>query len=154
MLITIVRWTALAVLVAFSTACGGDGPTSPGGPTPAPPSSVPTPASPAPSFPPLSGPSRSFGFDRESSYRVSDYTRESRFVLYDNGAFVLEYPGRGEYHGAYHETVGGLTFEWEGRSAAGPWGATGTLAGDLLTIRYNQIMELSDFENAVYARMR
>jgi len=146
---TFVRFSVVAVLLTLSTACGGSLPTSPTGSP-----SVPTPGSPtspAPSFPLPSGPSRSFVFDHESSYRVSPYTRESRFVLYDNGAFVLEYTGRGEYRGAYKEAAGGLTFEWEGLSSAGPWGATGTLAGSLLTIRYNQVMELSDFENAVYA---
>ena len=113
-----------------------------------------SPASPASSFPSPSGPSRSFVFDAESSSRVSDYTQQSRFVLYDNGAFVVQYAGRGEYRGAYTEAGGSLTFEWEGVSASGPWGATGTLAGSALTIRYNQIMELSDFENGVYALSR
>jgi hypothetical protein len=140
---------ALAVFLTLFTACGGSVPTSPSGsPTV---STAGPPASPASSFPAPSGPSRAFAFDHESSYRVSGYTRESRFVLFDNGAFVLQYTGRGEYRGAYKEATDGLTFEWEGVSSAGPWGATGTLAGSLLTIRYNQVMELSDFENAVYA---
>jgi len=42
------------------------------------------------------GASRTFLFDRELSYRVNDYTKMSRFVLYDNGAFVLQYPSLGE----------------------------------------------------------
>ena len=52
----------------------------------------------------LSGPSRTFVFDRELSYRVSDYTKMSRFVLYDNGAFVLRFPslGEGGYRGGYN----------------------------------------------------
>lgn len=149
MVTTLIRLAVVALLLTLSTACDSSGPASPTGPPNVP---TPTPApSPASNFPPPSGPSRSFAFDHESSYRVSDYTRQSRFVLYDNGAFVLQYTGRGEYRGAYTETGGGLTFEWEGVNVAGPWGATGALAGSLLTIRYNQIMELSDFENAVYA---
>jgi hypothetical protein len=86
------------------------------------------------------------------SYRVSEYTKKSRFVLYDNGAFVLMFPsiGEGGYRGGYTETNGAITFEWEGWSVAGPWGATGTLKDGSLTVRYNGIMQLTDFEDAVY----
>jgi hypothetical protein len=44
-----------------------------------------------------------------------------------------------------------VAFGWEGWSPAGPWGATGALTGNTLTIRYNDIMYLTDFEDAVYA---
>jgi len=86
-------------------------------------------------------------------YQVRDYTKHSLFVLYDNGAFVLQYPtvaGGGGYRGGYTETNGAITFEWEGWSVAGPWGATGTLKDGSLTVRYNGIMQLTDFEDAVY----
>jgi hypothetical protein len=102
----------------------------------------------------LSGPSRTFLFDRELSYPVHDYTRNSRFVLYDNGGFVLQFVGRGEYRGGYTEANGVITFEWEGWSAAGPWGATGLLSDDRLSVRYNIIMGLTDFEDAVYLNAR
>jgi hypothetical protein len=115
---------------------------------PALPSPTPTPTT---SFPALSGPSRTFIFDHELSYRVSDYTRRSRFVLYDNGAFMLEYVGLGQCRGAYTDANGVITFEWEGWSTAGPWGAIGTLKGDSLTVQYNVVMQMSDFEDAVYA---
>jgi len=103
----------------------------------------------------LSGPSRSFAFDRELSYRVSDYTKMSRFVLYDNGASVLQFPslGEGGYRGGYTDANGVITFEWEGRNVAGSWGASGTLKGDALTVQYNPMMQLSDFEDAVYVRI-
>jgi hypothetical protein len=82
---------------------------------------------------------------------VRDYTEQSRFVLYDNGAFVLQYASLGgEYRGGYTESNGIITFEWEGWSLAGPWGATGTLNSGSLTVRYNVIMQLTDFEDAVY----
>jgi hypothetical protein len=102
----------------------------------------------------LSGPSRTFVFDRELSYRVSDYTQKSRFVLYDNGAFVLQYPSLGDrgYRGGYADASGVIAFEWEGWSATGPWGATGTLKDDSLTVQYNQVMQLTDFEDSVYLR--
>jgi hypothetical protein len=104
----------------------------------------------------LSGPSRIFVFDQALSYPVRDYTKTSRFVLYDNGAFVLQYPSLGEagYRGGYKDANGAIVFEWEGWSTAGPWGATGTLRGDSLTVQYNLIMQLTDFEDAEYVLMR
>jgi hypothetical protein len=93
-------------------------------------------------------------FDRALLYPVRDYTMESRFVLYDNGAFVLQYVGLGgQYRGGYTEANGVITFQWEGWSAAGAWGATGMIKGNSLTVQYNVIMELTDFEDAVYSLM-
>ena len=152
MIQTAVRRGALLAVLVVAIACGDSGPASPTA-TMAP-TAVPTPTGPPPrNFPPLSGPSRTFTFDHELEYRVSDYTKNSRLVLYDNGAFVLQYPtlaGGGGYRGGYTEANGAITFEWEGWSVAGPWGATGTLKDGSLTIRYNQIMQLTDFEDAVY----
>ena len=48
---------------------------------------------------------------------------------------------------------GVLVFQWEGGSTAGSWEATGTLQGNSLTVHYNRIMQLTDFEDAVYALM-
>ena len=143
----------IVVLFVLGAACGSSGPTSPTGTSQASALTSPTPP-PATTFPPLSGPSRTFVFDRELSCRVSDYTTKSRFVLYDNGAFVLQYPSLGErgYRGGYEDANGGIAFQWEGWSIAGPWGATGTLKNDSLTVHYNQIMQLTDFEDAVYVR--
>jgi hypothetical protein len=146
------RRASVVVLLALSVACGTSGPISPtgtNGPVAAPPAPTPRPPT---DFPPLSGPSRTFTFDRALLYPVRDYTSNSRFVLYDNGAFVLQYSG-GAYRGSYSETNGVIAFDWEGWSTAGPWAATGTLTGDSLTIQYNFIMQMTDFEDAVY-RMR
>ena len=151
---TTVRCGAVIVLLLLFAACGSSGPTLPTGTNQPPALPSPTPA-PATNFPPLSGPSRTFFFDRELSYPVSDYTKKSRFVLYDNGAFVLQCVGLGgEYRGAYSEANGVIAFVWDGWSAAGPWAATGTIKGDSLTVQYNLIMQLTDFEDAVYALMR
>ena len=103
-------------------------------------------------MPPLSGPARTFEFDRQLSYSVRSYTQESRFVLYDNGAFVLQYGTAGGYPGRYSESNGVITFEWEGWSAAGPWGASGRLTDDTLSVRYNLVMQMTDFEDAIYVR--
>jgi hypothetical protein len=130
---TTLRSGAAILLMVLSTACG-----LPqhhgyqaflGGPSPVP---APTPTqSPAPaptSFPPLSGPARVFGFDHQLSRPVTDYTKNSRYVLYDNGAFALQSLNASDYH-------------------------TGTLDGKSLTIQYNDVMILNDFEDAVYVLM-
>jgi hypothetical protein len=149
---TAVRCGALVAVLVFVTACADSGsPTAPTGVT------TPSAATPLPprTFPPVLRPARVYEFASELAYPVRDYTRTSRFVLYDDGIFALQYlwsAGSNEYRGWYTETNGLVTFRWEGWSVAGPWGATGTLDGNSLIVRYNIIMELSDFENAVYSR--
>lgn len=154
---TIVCLCAAVVTLPLFAACGSSLPTSPTPTGAIQPSVAPAPiAQPVSVFPPLSGPSRTFVFERALSYTVRDYTKSSRLVLYDNGAFVLQYPilGAVGYRGGYTEVNGVITFEWEGWSSAGPWGATGALQGDSLTMQYNLIMQMTDFEDGVYALAR
>jgi hypothetical protein len=90
-----------------------------------------------------------------------DYTRNSRVVLYDNGAFVLQYPPTssydGRFPGAYRDANGVIMLLFKsssGRSVDEAWDdATGTLRGDSLTIQYQESMQHADFENAVYVLM-
>lgn len=105
-------------------------------------------------FPPVSGAAGVFYFLKQSSYPVREYTTRSRYVLYDNGTFGLQYGDKGglEYRGSYTKADSLITFNWEGWSTAGPWGATGRLKGDTMTVAYNIIMAMSDFEDAVYLR--
>jgi hypothetical protein len=100
----------------------------------------------------FSGSFRTFAF-AQSPDPVQESTRLSAFRLYDNGAFSLDYPA-GSYGGTYSDTNGSLVFTWDAGSAAGSWGATGSISGDLLTVRYNTIMSLSDFEDATYRLVR
>ena len=145
---------ALLTVALAAMACGDAAPTSPTAGIP--PSPVLAPGQPPPrNFPPLAGPSRTFAFDHELDYRVSDGTKNSLFVLYDTGGFALRSsPWTGEYHGGYTEAGGLITFDWEGWSVAGPWGATGTLKDGVLTVHYNDVMQWSDFENAAYRLTR
>ena len=79
-------------------------------------------------------------------------TENSRFVLYDNGAFVLQYQiSGGQYRGSYTAENGVLNFKFE--SNLGQWTATGRLEGDSLEVKYNRVMHLDDFEDAAYRRM-
>ena len=143
---------AVALLAASVAACD-EAPTSPTRPPQtgtalaAPPTPAPRPPTPVV---PLSGPSQAFGFDRELQYRVSAFTRESRFLLYENGAFLLQYVSLGvDYPGTYSQTDDVVHFTWVGSAAPS---AVGTLSGDLLAVEYSLEMQHSDFENAVYKR--
>jgi hypothetical protein len=98
-------------------------------------------------------------FERQLSYPVSDYTRHSRIVLYDNGALALDYltlPAAGTLGGQYRHADGTLMvlFAFQGgRYSDEAWDdATLTLNGDSLTIEYEERMQHADWENAEYVR--
>ena len=105
-----------------------------------------------------------FYFSNSSTYPIScnnTYcTVRSRYILHNDGSFVLQYNYDGgnqyrigiQYKGWYSQTNNSVSFTWEGWSTAGPWGANGTLRGDTLTVGYNPVMSLTDFEDAVYLR--
>jgi hypothetical protein len=85
------------------------------------------------------------------------HTPTSLYVLYDNGAFSLRYEslGEGAYTGSYRHEDGRMIFDF-GADGVGSQGgqpeAVATLNGDLLNVRYSDMMQQSDFENAVYRR--
>jgi hypothetical protein len=94
---------------------------------------------------------RTFVFAHELTYPVSGGTWASRYVLYPDGTFALQFGGPGlQYRGRYTESNSVIVFDWDGWSTAGPWGATGTLDGDIMTVRYNLVMMLTDFEDGAY----
>jgi hypothetical protein len=105
-------------------------------------------------MPPLSGPVTTYHFSDALLYPVQPYTITSRYVLHDNGAFELVYPsspaGGGTYLGIYERNGEHISFRFahSGRDD----GATGTLHGDTLQVRYSVNMQMSDFEDAVYRR--
>ena len=141
------RVCILAVLAVCASACSADSrPTGPTPPAVAAPPTVPAPGG----FPPPSGNRRTYAFDSPVGASVASYTRASRYSLYENGAFELQYGIGGIYRGRFEQTNSLVTFYWEGWSTAGPWGATASLDGDTLTVRYNTVMMLTDFEDAVY----
>jgi hypothetical protein len=103
----------------------------------------------------VSRPARIYLFASGVSSRVGEWTSNSRYVVYDDGTFALQYlQSRGslEYRGTYSEANALITFRWEGnQNVPVPWRpATGALSDDSLTVRYDATMNLDDFENAVY----
>ena len=100
--------------------------------------------------PPLTGPATTYLFSGPLSHPVSGYTTASKYVLYDNGAFSLEYEEFATpYLGTYRQENGLIDFDF---IAGGSSDASGALNGDLLEVRYSDRMLHSDFENAVYRR--
>ncbi len=147
----VVRCGTLLAFLVFSVACGNaDGPTAPSS-TPSTPTPPPTPPPPPAGQPPLSGPATTFlFFSGPLAIPVSPETTNSRYVLYDNGAFSFKYLSfAGEYTGSYRQEDGRIFFDFEANSS---WDASSTLNDNLLEIRYSDRMQHSDFENAVYRR--
>jgi hypothetical protein len=138
------RGVTLLTLLVLSTGCdNGFRPTAP--------SPVPTPQPAPPTVrPPISGfvPATIYRFSGPLAHPVSAYTSESRFVLDDHGRFSLEssVTPRG-YPGTYSHDNGVFTFQFDDDAR---WQATGTLTGDSMVVRYNLVMHLTDFEDAVY----
>jgi hypothetical protein len=143
-----VRCVAVIIVGALFTSCHDTpAPTQPV--TPALPSAAPIdfPSNPTP-FP---GPG-TYVFAPTPGVQVS-YAARSSYVLNDDGSFALRFPD-GEYRGTYRVDTERVTFEFEGRSIAGPWVAAAAFSGDSMTVKYNLVMLLSDFEDAVYVRTR
>jgi hypothetical protein len=145
----VVRLGTLLGFLVLPIAChNADRPTGPTSLT----SPQPSTAQPPPTGGPELGLASTYVFSGPLSYPVQNYTATSRYVLRDGGGFSLEYPSLayiGGYVGTYTYESGRVLFRF---AADARWGAVGTFNGDSLEVRYNDIMGLSDFENAVYRR--
>jgi len=104
-------------------------------------------------FPPLSGAATTYRFSEAlENYRVSGFTEGSSFVLYETGGFYLQYEAFAHgYRGRYEQDDGQISFYFSERSNTAD--AIGTLKGNRLEIRYSEMMQHSDFENAAYKRV-
>ena len=73
---------------------------------------------------------------------------DDQYLLYEDGTFVLQYVGGGEYR----EHIRGGKRPSISLSGADPrWQATGFIHGDsLLTVKYTVVMALIGFEDGVY----
>jgi hypothetical protein len=144
----VVRRATLLGLLVLSVACSD--PPLPSAPTPVPSPVVPAPPPPAVTIPPFEGPAHLYAFSHSLEYPVQAYTTNSTYLLYENGAFALQYSTVGRpYAGEYQREENRILFRFAGDHR---WSAVGTIDGDSLEVRYNDIMMHSDFENAVYTR--
>lgn len=128
-------------------------PTEPGA-LPGTPVATPPPAtSPATGFPALAKPGDVYLAVGHPYAGIGDLS--SRYVLYEDSTFTLQFASAVrpfEYQGRYTRADSTITFDWDGWSLAGPWGATGTWNGDSLAVKYNVVMMLTDFMDATYVR--
>jgi hypothetical protein len=107
-------------------------------------------------FPEASGPGRIFNFSSRDRYPVSPRTIQSRFVLYDDSTFSLQFRGEPDgYHGRYTEDGRDLSLVSMPPSPRfSAWRATGTLDGLVLTVRYWPEDHWLHLEDAVYTLAR
>jgi hypothetical protein len=153
-----VRCGTLVGLLVCGVACDAERPTAPGSFFPPSSSTTPTPPAPPPG-PSLSGPSTTYRFSAPLDrplFPGSD-TPTSRYVLYTNAGFSLQYEslGKAALTGSYQHIDGRIVFDFDADgkgSQDGQPAATATLNGDVLEVRYSFRMRLSDFEDAVYRR--
>jgi hypothetical protein len=90
-------------------------------------------------------------------YEASDSaSHRSRYVLYNDGTFSLEYWRRGnypfDYRGRYVATDSVIQFNFDFFNLPGPWQSIGQLHDDKMAVTYNQVMKRVDFINATFVR--
>lgn len=164
------RRAACAAMICIALlSCSDSTLTEPRGPGPQPVSPQPIPTSPAAPVTPVTPPVPAAPFDpafptlaragevylAEEGLYASIRNLASRFVLYGDGTFALQFADSRdffEYLGRYTRADSVVTFDWDAWSTAGAWGATATLRGDSLVVRYNVIMRLTDFIDGTYVR--
>ena len=138
----------LAAVVAVAGGCDDRSMTT--APSPI---SMPPPAVEARPLPPLTGAAITYAFsgalENFGALRVSRVTEGSSFILYESGGFSLRFEAFPQQaRGRYERDDGRIRFYFSGHGTAAD--AIGTLRGNLMDVRYSEIMQHSDFENAVY----
>jgi hypothetical protein len=121
-----------------------------------------TPSSPAPPPPPPPPPTTlpvSEAATPGTYERVSPLypgSPASRFVISGDGTFSLEYGsasgGGFPYPGTYTREGDWYVLDFEGWSTAGPWLASASFGGSCLEVRFNVVMQLTDFEDGRFCR--
>jgi hypothetical protein len=150
----VLRCGSLIAGLMLGLACGTEQPTAPRA-VAAPPAITqpPPPISQPPQPLPSGEPVAAYVFSGALDYGIRGFTTGSQYLLYDNGVFGLRYDAFAHvYLGTYRQDNATITFRFDGTWTWGQGIATGTLKGDLLEVRYSDIMQHSDFENAVYRR--
>jgi hypothetical protein len=103
---------------------------------------------------PSGEPVATYVFKGPLDYAIRGFTTGSQYLLYENGVFGLRYDAFAHvYLGTYRQDNANIAFLLH-PSTGDRVDATGTLKGDLMEVRYSEIMQHSDFENAVYRRVQ
>ena len=124
--------------------------------TPAPPGPVLRPGQFVPTFPPVARPARVYlaeRFSPPSSYHGSELA--SRFVFYEDGTFALQYSSVNypffEYLGTYKDEGDDVALAFQANG--GQWRAAAVVTDAALSVRFNTMMTLDDFEDGSYRRV-
>lgn len=98
-------------------------------------------------------------YDRVDPYTgVTSYhgSLTGRYDIVEDGTFALQFlsarHGFFEYPGTYSAAGTTIDLSFDDSNIAGAWRATGTFDGDCLTVEYNIVMFLADFEAGEYCR--
>ena len=146
----------LGAVISLMTGCNSSPPTAPAPLPPGPATPTPGPTSGTFSFPELTRPATVYLQAEPDAFVYNNRGLKSRYVLYDDGTFALQFADVDgkvyEYLGRYLLAGADVSFAFWQESLAGPYGATATIAGDRLSVRYSDIMHESDFIDAVYVR--
>ena len=147
----VLRCGSLIGALTLGLACGTEQqPTAPG---PVTTQSTVTPPHTPPQRLPQGEPVATYGFSGPLDYPIRGFTSGSQYLLYENGVFGLRYDAFAHvYLGMYRQDDATITFRFDGAWTWDQGFAMGTLKEDLLEVRYSDIMQHSDFENAVYRR--
>jgi hypothetical protein len=149
------RCGSLIGVLMVGLACGTERPTAPSAvPTSPTTTQPPLPPTRPPPPQPSGEPVATYVFNGPLDYAIRGFTTGSQYLLYENGMFGLRYDAFGHvYLGAYRQDNATITFLFHA-STGDRVDATGTLKGDLIEVRYSEIMQHSDFENAVHRRVQ
>jgi len=152
------RFSALligAIGVFGATACsGGDRIAGPSG-SPQPYGLPATPPNSPSPFPAVTRPGSVYNEKSRLYAAPTDPSAVSRYVLYDDGTFELQFQNRFgsfAFGGHYQTSNGTVTLAFEGANIVGLWEATASLQNDEMSVMYNEVMVGADFVNGVYAR--
>jgi dipeptidyl aminopeptidase/acylaminoacyl peptidase len=100
-------------------------------------------------FAPVAGPATVYNREGQNSSG-----HRSRYILYADNSFSLQYVTSNWLHlyyaGSYSPLGPGVSFNFYDSNTAGPWTATGNFDGSRLSVTYNIVMSLADFEDGVY----
>jgi hypothetical protein len=147
---------AAACLAAGCIGCGSDKQiVAPPAPNP----QSPTQPSAWADFPGLTHPGTIYG-EKGQLYAIffpSQTSLISRYVIYDDGSFELEFIsatyGFFRYAGTYTESGTGLTLNFADSDSLGPWLGTAALSDDQMSVEYSNAMLWADFIDGVYVRV-
>lgn len=151
---------AACALIGALSACAESTPVGPGGQLVEQPTTPPQ--SPTTTPPPFIEPSSPAHIYQETgplyefAYSYHGGMLISRYVLYDDGSFALQFSsaryGLSAYEGTYFQSGSEIRFLFKDANLAGPWEAVGTTDGNKLRVDYNGIMIAADFESGVYLK--